>query len=98
MVQGTLETGEELRDPCEPKGRVMRLKEDKSDLLVVIHVGGLSAIPLLECVCGLHGPVDVIDAIGLVIVSGKCKKSLSSSPKSPRLSGKVTTALIQSIL
>lgn len=50
------------------------MKGTKSYLFVVIHIGDLSAIPLLKGVGGLHGPVNVIDTIGFVIVSGKCKK------------------------
>lgn len=51
------------------------MKGTESDLLVVIHIGDLRAVPLLEGVRGLHRPVNVINAIGPVIISGKCKKS-----------------------
>lgn len=56
-------------------GREKRMKRTESHLLVVVHIGDLRAVPLLEGVRGLHRPVNVVDAIGSVIVSGKCKKS-----------------------
>ena len=73
-------------------------RRNKRYLLVVIHVGDLSAVPLPEGVCGLHRPVDVINAIGFIIVSGKCKKSCKFL--SEILQGKwlVHNTLIQSII
>lgn len=40
-------------------------------LLVVIHVRDLRAVPLLKGLCGLHRPVDVVNTVCFVVVSGK---------------------------
>ena len=71
---------------------------NKCYLLVVIHVGDLSAVPLPEGVCGFHRPVDVINAIGFIIVSGKYKKSFKFL--SEILPGKwlIHYTLIQSVI
>lgn len=72
---GTCWTWKEIRRLLWAK-REMRMKGEKSYLLVVIHIGDLSAIPLLKGMRGLHWPVNVIDTIGFVTIPGKCKKSL----------------------
>ena len=68
--------GEEQGDFSELRGREMKKKGTKSYLLVIIHIGDLCAVPLLKGVRGLHWPVNVVNAIGFVIVSGACKKLL----------------------
>ena len=73
-------------------------RRNKRYLLVIIHVGDLSTVPLPEGVCGFHRPVDVINAIGFIIVSGKYKKSFKFL--SEILQGKwlVHYTLIQSVI
>ena len=84
---GTFQGNRMVRDEAQEAGRSQTTalpqakqegdeaeRRNKRYLLVVIHVGDLSAVPLPEGVRGLHRPVDVINAVCFVIVSGKCKK------------------------